>query len=426
MTAGTLAGLGRRPLAAALLRAAVAGVASGLVFGVATAGPAAAEAVAEEQVAPAAAGWLARQLVDGNHLETVFGSDTFPDQGLTADAVLAFDAAGVAQDFAAAATAWLAGDEVLAGYVGDGATESYPGALAKLAIVAMAQGGDPAEFGGVDLIERLRARQDPVTGRFSDLSQFGDFTNGITQSLAIIALVRAGAPADLSKPVEFLLASRCQDGGFPLQFDTQDCASDVDTTAFVVQALLAAGRDAGAPLDFLAGVQDAGGGFGGSGPTSAVNANSTGLAAQALRVGGRSAAADAAVAYLRGQQVGCAGPAEQRGAIAYDAAGFDRSTAVRATAQALYGLTGTGLAEIDNSGDATGAPVLDCAPPTTTAAPTTTPNSTAPPAQGSAAGDLPATGTRAWPAAAIGVLLLLGGAGMLLLSRRRAPAGSRP
>src|SRR3954452_23445356 len=40
----------------------------------------------------AAAGWLARQFVDGNHLETSFGGTSFPDQGLTIDAVFAFAA----------------------------------------------------------------------------------------------------------------------------------------------------------------------------------------------------------------------------------------------------------------------------------------------------------------------------------------------
>jgi LPXTG-motif cell wall-anchored protein len=413
------------------------------VFGVVLAGPAAAWPVPVEQAAPAAAGWLARQLVDGNHFEATFGDQTFPDQGLTADAVLAFDAADVAQDFAKAATTWLARGDVLPFYVGDGDQESYAGALAKIALVARAQGKSPKTFGGVNLIERLRALQNETTGRFSDKSQFGDFSNGITQSLAIIALRRAGSKAeDLTKAVDFLAGSRCaEDGGFPLQFGEQTCASDVDTTAFVIQALLATKRtgDAEGALDYLEGVQRDGGGFGGSGPTSAVNANSTGLAAQALRVGKRGEAADAAVKYLLGQQVGCDGPAAQRGAIAYDATGFEQSTAVRATAQALYGLTGTGLLTIGNKGDAAAAPVLNCAPPSTpsTTSSTTVPPATSttaapPPAQGisSGAAELPATGAPTGLATALGLLLVLAGTAMLLLSRQRraraTPGGERP
>lgn len=43
--------------------------------------------------ADAAAGWLARQMVDGEHYEVEFGGQVFPDQGLTIDAV---DATGMA------------------------------------------------------------------------------------------------------------------------------------------------------------------------------------------------------------------------------------------------------------------------------------------------------------------------------------------
>ncbi|RQX27337.1 peptidase, partial [Micromonospora chalcea] len=46
----------------------------------------------------AAAGWLARQLVDGERFEAVFDGVAYPDQGLTLDAVFAFAAAGVADD----------------------------------------------------------------------------------------------------------------------------------------------------------------------------------------------------------------------------------------------------------------------------------------------------------------------------------------
>ena len=406
------------------------------VFGVALAGPAAAQTAPDQDAAPAAAGWLARQLVDGNHFEADYGGTTYPDQGLTADAVLAFAAADVAQDYAVAATEWLAQAANIVGYAGNGDTDSYVGPLAKLALVAITQGGDPRSFGadGVDLIDRLQARR-ADSGRFSDLSSYvpppgetNDFSNGITQSLAIISLLRAGGSgADLKKPADFLASSRCDDGGFPLQFDPEPCASDVDTTAFAIQALLAAGRDAAAALDYLEDVQADGGGFGGSGPTSGLNANSTGLAAQALRVGGRTEAADDAVMYLLGLQVGCDAPADQHGAIAYDAKGFEASTAARATAQALYGLTGVGLVDVGNDGDAAGAPTPECAPPSTTAPSTTT---QPPPAQGSSgAAELPATGVRAGSVAAFGVLLVLAGAGALLLSRPRrgiAPGGERP
>ena len=417
------------------------------VFGVALASPAAAQpspTTSPSDPAEVAAGWLAGQLVDGNHFEVdLGGGQVFADHGLTADAVLAFDAADVAQDSAVAATTWLGLDDNVSAYAGNGSTDSYVGSLAKLALVATSQGANPHSFGEgkVDLIDRLAARQNADTGRFSDLSSFpppNDFSNGITQSLAIIALVRvpgrdtaAEKAIDLDKAVDFLVDSRCDDGGFPLQFDAQPCTSEADVTAFAVQALLAADRDdeAAGALDYLEAVQDeTTGGFGGSGPTAGLNANSTGLAAQALRVGGRDAAADAAVKYLLGLQVGCAGPAEQRGGVAYDTVnGFEASTAVRATAQALYGLTGVGLLTVDNEGDAAGAPTLTCTPPTTTTPPAPAPQ---PPAQGSSGGsDLPATGVQPAAGIGLGVLLVLAGAAALLVSRRRpglSSGGERP
>lgn len=307
--------------------------------------------------APAAAGWLARQLVDGERLETVV---SYPDQGATADAVLAFAAAGVAQDNAAKATAWLARPQSLTAYLGDGTTESYAGPHAKLALVAQVQGQDPRSFGGVDLIARLTALQSP-SGRFGDRSAYGDFSNGITQSLAVLALERHDSAPQAA--VDYLVGVACEDGGFPLHLLRTPCASDADATGYAVQALLATGRDAEAAraLGWLEQVQGASGGFGGSEPTLQENANSTGLAAQALRVGGRTAAADKAVAFLKSLQVGC-GDAARAGAIAYDASGFDQRNAARATAQGVTGIVGVGLLELSAHGEAT-APELDC--PTT-------------------------------------------------------------
>ena len=397
----------------------------------------------------AAAGWLARQLVDGERMETIFGDTAFPDQGLTADTVLALDAAKVAQDNAAKATAWLSRSDILTGYVGDGTTESYAGAHAKLALVAQAQGGDPTSFGGIDAIARLLSLQAP-SGRFSDRSAFGDFSNGITQSLAIIALHRhGGAPAGA---VNYLAGSQCADGGFPLTFEQPTCASDVDTTGFATQAMLAAGRngEAGRALDWLQSRQSPDGGFGGSGPTTGENANSTGLAAQALRAGDRTAAADRAVAFLAGLRVDCTGPPADHGAIAYDASGFSHDTAVRATAQATFALAGVGLAEVGATGATGPAPALDCGgatstPPTTeptsSERPTTSatsPTSSSPPAGASTttaasttpvaavAGGRPTklahTGSDLPMLVGIGGLVLLAGAAIVLITRQRRHA----
>ncbi|GIJ79957.1 Prenyltransferase and squalene oxidase repeat-containing protein [Micromonospora phaseoli] len=306
----------------------------------------------------AAAGWLARQLVDGERFETVFDGVAYPDQGLTLDAVLAFAAAGVADDFGASALAWVTRPDVRDGYVGDGTTEAYAGATAKLALAVAVRGGDPADVGGVDLISRLRSLQSP-DGRFTDRSAWGDYSNAFSQSFAILALDRTaqGVPAGAAG---WLAGTRCPDGGYPLLPAQPVCVSDVDATAVVVQALRAAGRAgaAAAGLRWLVSVQRADGGF--ASPDGVANANSTGLAAQALRAGGRPLAWARARVFLGGLQVGCGGSAADRGAVDFDGGAFDPATAPRATAQAVLGLTGLGYAELSSVGATPTAPVPGC------------------------------------------------------------------
>ncbi|MEU4745710.1 peptidase, partial [Actinosynnema sp. NPDC023658] len=160
-------------------------------------------------VSEAAAGWLARQLVDGDHFEIVAEGVAYPDQGLTLDGLFALTAAGVASDSADRITAWLAQPAVIDGYLHSGMpTESYAGAHAKLALAVQARGQDPTAFAGVDLIAGLTALQD-ASGRFKDKSQFGEFSNGFTQAFAVLALDRwKGAPA---AAVDYLVGTQCPD-----------------------------------------------------------------------------------------------------------------------------------------------------------------------------------------------------------------------
>jgi LPXTG-motif cell wall-anchored protein len=415
------------------------------------ASPAQAAAPTTDDPAAAGAGWLARQFVDGDHLETAFDGQSFPDAGLTLDAVLGLAAAGVAGDTAEAAMAWVGEPANLETYVGNGTTDSFPGALAKISLTAQVQGLDPTGFGSgrVDLLARLRALITP-SGRFSDKSSFvpyQDFSNGFSQSYAVLTLVRAGSVPPAA--VSFLAGSACPDGGFPLNFGEATCTPDPDTTAVAVQALAAAGDGAAAAagITWLVGDQRADGSFGGGSSSQGPNANSTGLAGQALRTAGKTAAAGRAAAYLRSLQSGCTTAAAQRGAIAFDRTGFVASTAVRATTQALLGLSGPGLLTLDGTGAEPAAPALACAavptssaparptpsatrssaaaPTTTTAArtsraaaPVATP-STSPAAFG---GTLANTGANPVPIVWVGLGLLAGGTALAFLGRRRRPA----
>lgn len=334
----------------------------------------AASAAPTADPADAATGWLARHLVDGERFEQDFGGGlVYADAGLTLDAVLAFTAAGSAGSYATAAMSWLAEGTNLADYAGDGTSFSDAGRLAKVAYAELVTGGDPTDVGGVDVLARLTAQLSP-DGRFAD-SPAPDLSNTFGQSFALLALARtpAGEPASA---VAFLTGSECADGGFPLNFGQPQCTPDTDATAMAVQALAVPGGDPAAAargVDWLVGQQAADGSFHGTGTTATPNSNSTGLAAQALRTAGRTTEAAAAVAWLLGLQSGCTAAADQRGAIAYDPNGFDPANVVRATAQAVLGVSGVGLAELDLAGAVPDAPTLECAGSSPTASPTVSP-----------------------------------------------------
>ncbi|WP_181043906.1 terpene cyclase/mutase family protein [Actinokineospora auranticolor] len=400
------------------------------MFAVAVTVTATAPAQAAVTADDTAAGWLARQLVDGEYIDTP-GVPGMPDHGLTADVVLALDAAGVAKGAAEKATAFLAVPANATYYAFPGGGESYVGPLAKLGLVAQAQGIDPKTFGGIDLHARLLALMDARTGRFADATKYGDQTSTFSQALAVLTLKRAGELPDLA--VDYLAGAACPDGGFPVPFEEATCLPDVDGTAITVQALLAAGRAQPATkgLDWLVANQRPNGSFLDGGIE---NSNSTGLAAQALRAGGRTAEADKAVAFLVTLQVGCDRPEADRGAIPHNASEFDAATAARAAAQAIPGIAGVSFADITADGATAALPTVDCPTPTTT---TTAPTTTTTTASGtttttSAAAPLPA-GSRTPPLAAtgfqptagvwVGVLLLLTGTGLVLVSRRRVPHG---
>jgi hypothetical protein len=325
---------------------------------------AAAPALAKPSAPPAkgraAAGWLARQMAGASHFTEVFDGVTYPDQGLTIDAIFAFAATGTASDYAARAISWLEKPGVLSGYVGNGRSESYAGAVAKTALAAEVMGVSPARFGGVNLLARLAALL-TRSGRYSDHSKYGDYSDAFSQSLAILALSRTGKGAPV-KAVNFLVGTQCGNGGFPLYFDQKTCVSDPDATGMDVQALLAAGRKLAAQrgLHWLARVQRADGGFAVA-ASAAPNANSTGLAGEALAAGHWLHRARLARSFLLSLQVGCAGKPSERGAIAYDKKGFSQSTAASATAQGLLGVADAGLAVLSSRGAHSGAPRLGCA-----------------------------------------------------------------
>ncbi|MEU7581352.1 hypothetical protein AB0B50_27535 [Streptomyces sp. NPDC041068] len=342
-----------RALAAIPAAALAATVASALLLpGPARAADPAAPAL--ESPANAAATWMTSKLTDG--------SNASADHGLTADVVMGLAATGTGGAAQKKATDWLAANA--AAYIDRGTPgKVFAGGTAKLALVAAIEGRDPKNFGGQDLTKTLLGRlQD--NGRFTDDLPNGDGSNQFTQSLAVLALQRSG---DLpAKAVDFLAASRCADGGYPLFFksDPAKCKSHTDSTGLAVQALLGAGRtaDAEPALDWLEKQQLADGSFRDNGfGTPPGNSNSTALDVQALAAGGRVEAAGKGITWLKSVQVGCGAATADRGAVGYAEPKAD-GTALRATAQAVPALVGKSLAQIDGKGAATDLEPIACAP----------------------------------------------------------------
>ncbi|GAB3594979.1 hypothetical protein GCM10027446_19590 [Angustibacter peucedani] len=413
--------------------------------------------------AEVAGGYLARQLAaSGGHFFTEFGGVQYPDYGLTLDAVLALDASGVGQDAASTATQYVA-DHVrsyISGIDYGGAGERYVGPIAKTLNAAVAQQVDPAAFGGVDLVAELEALEQP-SGRFQDtfdpMVSGADYSNTFGQSFAVLGLERAGAGAS-AQAVAFLELQQCPAGGFRLTEGAAACADDTtadpDSTSLALQALIAAKGTGAASvvkgLTWLAGRQGSDGGFGGGTTTEAENANSTGLAGQALLAGGRTAQARKAVAYVKGLQYGCGFPAALRGGIAYNQDSYDAQDAKngaatpddqdrRSTAQAALAVAGTPLGVVTAVGADANAPTLACAASTTTTtSPSTTTSSTGTSAGGSgtgttsqeaapavdpASGELAMTGAEVLPVALTGLGLVLLGTAAVVLARRRTSRG---
>jgi hypothetical protein len=303
----------------------------------------------------AAAAWLPSQLTEGERMVVEFeGADPFTDTGLTIDVLFALAAAGVGADAIGDIAAWLEGET--ASYSGaDGSFSA--GGTAKLLLAVAVVGADPSDVGGIDLLERLQSLEDDE-GRFRDVGR-DDFSNVVTQSLAILALTRVADGAS-DAAVTVLTDAACDDGGYPTFFEEEPCAGTADATAYAAQALLAAGDETGAQAagDWLAtSAQDPDTGAfddGFSGP----NANSTGLAAVALTQTGPPEALDAATAFLLDLQLGCDSDPEDIGAIRLTAA--DEAGDARATAQAVLGLTGADLRTLSADDASTDLPRLDC------------------------------------------------------------------
>lgn len=344
-------------------------LASGLVLGGPTP-PSHAHGEADPAPAALAAEWLAGE----EAALTGFGGFGW---GASIDVALALDAVPGHQADVDALTDALAshiGDYVTGEGFGDTGS-TYAGPAAKAAAYAAAVGEDPTAFGGDDLVTRVEGTVQE-SGRIEDVSLYGDYANVFGQVFAARALTDQGSP-DAPAVVDFLLDQQCATGGFRLDFtrtpdgdpNTPDpatdagCADDaasvpnVDATALAVvtlEPLAASDATIAAALEdavaWLVAEQRANGSFD-DGDRIGPNANSTGLAGNALVTAEQHEPAERAAAWLRSLQFNgtrCDGAARPEiGAVAYDGAELraafdggivDRAKAARVASQAIPAL----------------------------------------------------------------------------------------
>jgi hypothetical protein len=432
-------------------------VATALILPLSVAASAAAAPDPDLAAADSGSAYLVTQLVDGTHLN--FAAFPGADYGLTADLAIALAATGGHDESLSRVIGYLAAH--VADYADPDGTGAFPGpysgALGKLALIAEITGQNPHSFGGFDLLTALTSHvctsADAASIAAGTCTAVGDFYqafSGISQALGVLALARGGVTVPASA-VTRLEQLQCSGGGFSSAMPPgSPCTSDVDTTGYATQALDLLPGTATAvqsAKSYLLGAQGAGGGYTGA---AGVNANSTGLAVQALLTlggPGSNMAITTGLAFLRTQQNSDGG---------FDPNAMTNKSDARATTQAVPALARTSLTTLSHPVTAvppTPSPTKSPTPsPTPTSTKPTTPGSTAttsaaaapatnsPTATTTAAletasplaatpeAELAATGLDrnrvGWEVALAGALVF-GGVGLLVLSRRHpAKAGA--
>ncbi len=198
------------------------------------------------------------------------------DYGTTVEVILGVAAAG--QDVSLwKSSAGLSPLDYVAAQAANGELTTAA-SLAKALLVAVATGQDPHTFGGHDLVAELTALQDPATGLYGDTL--------FQHAYGVLALHNSGQPIPQSA-VTALTSQFSDDGAWALFGGKTPGTADTNTTALVMQALVAAGaRDAAAgALPYLHRMQNDDGGFPYQKPSNwgtDSDANSTAVILQAL------------------------------------------------------------------------------------------------------------------------------------------------
>lgn len=362
--------------------------------------------------------YLAGSLVQGRYYENGTGSG-FADYGLTIDGAYALAATGADNTTLRNIVDFLdkGGKDGKGRGIHDwtriGTKYAGGGSIGKTAVLAEAVGRDPRDFGGQDLISALAKAVCPAKSPAPDRScaAKGAYTNAtsvFSQSLGVIAQVRAGGTTAAADPIAYLKSLQEPSGAWPSLIG-EPSRAEVDSTTMAAMALDllpdAASQEAvDKALAWLAVQQKEDGGFPGA---SGNSVNSAALAVQGLSLDTAKYRDRIARArkFLASQQNTDGG---------FNVAeGSQPGSDVRASTQAVSGATGISFGTLTRSLAGTTPQPL----PSTSASP---PVVAAPGGNGgTGGGGLASTGARVGGFATAAVLLVLGGYGATLAARRR-------
>lgn len=265
-----------------------------------------------------------------------FGSGFSPDSTIssTADAVLAIVASG--GDLAAFDQG---GNTPLTYLAAQAPSATSAGDLAKLILAAVAAGSSPRQLGNVDSVAKLEALIGADGKIGTEVDTF------VSHTLAVLALKSAQRPIPAAA-VEAIKDAQQESGSWAWD-GSAATAGDTNTTAFAVQALVAAGEgpDSQAVADALAyykSIQNEDGGWPYQNPSdfgTATDANSTAVTVQALLAAGQDpSGADWTVAGGGTPLSALESLQNESGAFAWQAAMPDDN--LLATVQALPAVAG--------------------------------------------------------------------------------------
>jgi hypothetical protein len=244
------------------------------------------------------------------------------DPGATIDAIFAMVAAqglGVDADTESAVTYLESGDVALV------YAQTSAGAAAKLAMALVATGNDPQDIANVNPMSIVEA------GAGVGMIGLGPYDH----ALGLQALVATGTPVP-ELAIETARSSQIEDGSWAFDGTMTAGAGDTNTTAMMVQGLIAAGADdemIGKALTYLTSTQNEDGGFPYQ-PGAESDANSTALVMQALIAAGDPELADA----LARAEEALLGMQNESGAFVYMASTPEDNAF--ATVQAIPALAG--------------------------------------------------------------------------------------